>query len=54
MKKGMKLGEGGRAQKLKQAGVPGPVIGEIARKKGVFGHNDFMRGPGKGKRPTGK
>lgn len=27
------LGGGGRAQQLKDAGVPGGVIGEIARKK---------------------
>lgn len=47
------LGGGGRAQQLKDQGVPGPVIGAIARSKGVFGHNDFKRGPGKGKRPKG-
>lgn len=51
--KSNQLGGGGRAQQLKDAGVPGPVIGAIARKKGVFGHNDFAKGPGKGKKPKG-
>lgn len=45
------LGGGGRAQQLKDQGVPGPVIGEIARSKGVFGHMDFKKGKGKGRRP---
>jgi hypothetical protein len=31
--KSNKLGHGGRAQQLKDQGVPGGVIGEIARKK---------------------
>ena len=30
-----KLGYGGRAAQLKAKGVPGAVIGEIARKKGA-------------------
>lgn len=29
------LGHGGRAQQLKDQGVPGGVIGEIARRKGA-------------------
>lgn len=29
------LGHGGRAQQLKDKGVPGGVIGEIAREKGA-------------------
>lgn len=33
--KSLKLGHGGRAQKLKDAGVPGGVIGAIARSKGA-------------------
>lgn len=33
--KSMKLGMGGRAAKLKSEGVPGGVIGEIARSKGA-------------------
>lgn len=33
--KSMKLGMGGRAAKLKAEGVPGGVIGEIARSKGA-------------------
>lgn len=33
--KSNKLGSGGRAQQMKDAGVPGGVIGEIARKKGA-------------------
>lgn len=52
--KSMELGGGGRAAKLKAEGVPGPVIGAIARKKGVFGHMDFKKGPGKGALPKGK
>lgn len=49
-KKSMALGGGGRTAKLKAAGVPGGVIGKIARSKGVFGHMDFKKGPGKGKK----
>lgn len=33
--KSTKLGMGGRAAKLKAQGVPGGVIGEIAREKGA-------------------
>lgn len=33
--KSTKLGHGGRAAKLKAAGVPGGVIGAIARAKGA-------------------
>jgi hypothetical protein len=33
--KSNKLGMGGRAAQLKAQGVPGGVIGEIARKKGA-------------------
>lgn len=33
--KSNKLGHGGRAAQLKAQGVPGAVIGEIARKKGA-------------------
>ncbi len=33
--KSNKLGYGGRAQQMKDAGVPGGVIGAIARKKGA-------------------
>jgi len=33
--KSNKLGHGGRAAQLKAKGVPGGVIGEIARKKGA-------------------
>lgn len=44
--KSNKLGHGGRAAQLKAQGVPGGVIGEIARKKGAApGQKNF-----KGKR----
>lgn len=33
--KSNKLGHGGRAEQLKAQGVPGGVIGSIARKKGA-------------------
>lgn len=33
--KSNKLGHGGRAQQLKDKGVPGGVIGKIARSKGA-------------------
>lgn len=33
--KSNKLGYGGRSQQLKDAGVPGGVIGELARKAGA-------------------
>jgi hypothetical protein len=35
--KSNKLGGGGRAAQLKAKGVPGGVIGDIARSKGIFG-----------------
>ena len=40
--KSNKLGEGGRAQQMKDQGVPGGVIGAIARKEGAApgGPND--------------
>jgi len=47
--KSNKLGEGGRAAQLKAQGVPGGVIGEIARKKQAApGQKNFHKG-GKGK-----
>lgn len=44
------LGHGGRAAQLKAKGVPGGVIGEIARRKGAApgGPNFHGRKPGKG------
>jgi len=33
--KSNKLGEGGRAQQMKDRGVPGGVIGNIARREGA-------------------
>jgi hypothetical protein len=42
--KSNKLGEGGRAAQLKAKGVPGGVIGELARKKGAApGQKNFHR-----------
>ncbi len=42
--KSNKLGEGGRAAQLKAKGVPGAVIGELARKKGAApGQKNFHR-----------
>lgn len=42
--KSNKLGEGGRAAQLKAQGVPGGVIGEIARKKKAApGQKNFHR-----------
>lgn len=42
--KSLKLGEGGRAQKLKDEGVPGGVIGKIARrKKAAPGQKNYHR-----------
>jgi hypothetical protein len=39
------LGEGGRAAQLEAAGVPGPVIGNIARaKKAAPGQKNFHKG----------
>lgn len=43
--KSNKLGFGGRAAQLKAQGVPGGVIGEIARKKGAApGQKNFHGG----------
>jgi len=48
--KSNKLGHGGRAAQLKAAGVPGAVIGEIARKKGAApGQPNFHGDKGKKK-----
>lgn len=48
--KSNKLGHGGRAAQLKAQGVPGPVIGQIARSKGAApGGPNFHGGKGKGK-----
>lgn len=46
--KSNKLGEGGRAAQLKAQGVPGGVIGEIARRKGAAPGGPNYKG-GKGK-----
>lgn len=46
--KSNKLGFGGRAAQLKAKGVPGGVIGEIARKKQAApGQKNFRGGGGK-------
>jgi len=43
--KSNKLGMGGRAAQLKAQGVPGGVIGEIARRKGAApGQKNFHKG----------
>ena len=43
--KSTKLGGGGRAAKMKAEGVPGAVIGAIARAKGAApGQRSFKRG----------
>jgi len=42
--KSTKLGQGGRAQMLKDQGVPGGVIGEIARKKHAAPGQKFYKG----------
>ncbi len=43
-----KLGYGGRAQQLKNAGVPGGVIGELARKaQAAPGQKNYHGGKGK-------
>lgn len=49
--KSNKLGHGGRAAQLKAQGVPGGVIGEIARRKGAApgGPNFHGRKSGRGK-----
>jgi hypothetical protein len=42
--KSNKLGEGGRAAQMKAKGVPGGVIGNIARKEGAApGQKNFHR-----------
>lgn len=46
--KSNKLGQGGRAAQLKTQGVPGGVIGAIARKKQAApGQKNFHRSQGK-------
>jgi hypothetical protein len=46
--KSNKLGHGGRAAQLKAQGVPGGVIGAIARKKGAApGQKNYHGGKGK-------
>jgi hypothetical protein len=45
------LGMGGRAAQLKAQGVPGGVIGEIARKKGAAPGGPNFHG---GKKATGR
>ena len=46
--KSNKLGHGGRAAQMKAAGVPGGVIGEIARKKGAAPGGPNYHGKRKG------
>lgn len=49
--KSNKLGEGGRAAQLKAQGVPGGVIGEIARaKQAAPGQKNYRGGRGGKKR----
>jgi hypothetical protein len=48
--KSNKLGHGGRAAQLKAKGVPGAVIGMIAREKGAAPGQEHYHG-GHGKRP---
>lgn len=48
--KSNKLGHGGRAAQLKAAGVPGAVIGEIARSKGAAPGEKNYHGSDKGKK----
>lgn len=43
------LGHGGRAAKLKSEGVPGAVIGEIARSKGAAPGQKHYHGSKRGK-----
>jgi hypothetical protein len=45
--KSNKLGHGGRAAQLKAQGVPGGVIGAIARKKGAAPGQKNYHGKGK-------
>lgn len=48
------LGDGGRAAQLAKAGVPGAVIGEIARaKKAAPGQKNFHKGKKKAKPAAG-
>jgi hypothetical protein len=48
--KSNKLGGGGRAAQLKAQGVPGGVIGDIARAKGAApGGPNFRGGRGRGR-----
>ena len=47
--KSTKLGHGGRAAKLKAEGVPGGVIGNIARSKGAAPGGPHYHGGKKGK-----
>ena len=48
--KSNKLGYGGRAAQMKAAGVPGGVIGEIARKEGAApGQKNYHGGKKAGK-----
>lgn len=49
--KSNKLGSGGRAAQLKAQGVPGGVIGAIARRKGAApgGPNFHKQGGGRGR-----
>ncbi|MDA8219404.1 MAG: hypothetical protein M0Z94_17510 [Dehalococcoidales bacterium] len=47
--KSNELGHGGRAQQLKDQGVPGGVIGEIARSKGAAPGQKNYHGGKKGK-----
>ena len=48
--KSNKLGHGGRAQQLKDRGVPGGVIGELARKKHAAPGQENYHGKRKRKR----
>jgi hypothetical protein len=47
--KSNKLGHGGRAAQLKAAGVPGGVIGELARKAGAAPGGPNYHGKRRGK-----
>ena len=47
--KSNKLGYGGRAAQLKTQGVPGGVIGDLARKKGAAPGGPNYHGKRKGK-----
>lgn len=52
--KSNKLGYGGRAAQLKAQGVPGGVIGEIARRKGAAPGGPNYHGGKKSKGGSGK